>query len=177
MKATRFIWFIIMIAAGIAIGLYYTWIVHPVELVDATFYDLRQDYKADYVLMTAEIYNDNPNLFQTMIRLDRLLEESPEIAVANAIRNANQLGYSETDIDMLYRLNEAIGGNEIETPDAEDIFIEFDPQTFVNTETAVPTGELSAPTVMPTEDNPFLDQSLSQSTLVPSDEPNPFGEP
>ncbi|HRY21969.1 MAG TPA: hypothetical protein P5198_10675, partial [Flexilinea sp.] len=97
MKATRFIWFIIMIAAGIAIGLYYTWIVHPVKLVDATFYDLRQDYKADYVLMTAEIYNDNPNLFQTMIRLDRLLEESPEIAVANAIRNADQLGYSETD--------------------------------------------------------------------------------
>jgi hypothetical protein len=90
-----------------------------------------------------------------MIRLDRLLEESPEIAVANAIRNANQLGYSETDIDMLYRLNEAIGGNEIETPDAEDIFIEFDPQTFVNTETAVPTGELSAPTEIRRKTTPF----------------------
>ena len=169
-----------MIAGGIAIGLYYTWIVNPVDYVNATFYDLRQDYKADYVLMTAEIYNYEPNLFQTMIRLDRLLEESPEIAIENAIRNAGQLGYSETDVDMLYQLYNAVGGKTIENPGVEDIFLEFDPENFSGT--AEPADEEPVPTMLPvnqpdtttTETNPFEDQTVP--TVIPQEEDNPFGD-
>ncbi len=159
MKAARFIWFIIMIAAGIAIGLYYTWIVNPVKFIDATFFDLRQDYKADYVLMVAEIYNKNPNLLQTMMRIDRLLEESPEKAVENAIVNAGQLGYSETDVDMLYQLNDAIGGKTIEPLPQENLFLEFN---------ATPDGRVEpeqAVTVTPEEENPF--DPPPGHTLVP----------
>ena len=115
----------IMIVAGTALGLYYAWIVNPVRFIDATFYDLRQDYKADYILMAAEIYHENPILFQTMIRIDRLMENSAEEAVANAITNAEKLGYSESDLDLLYNLNDVVGGKKENTPEPEDIFIEY----------------------------------------------------
>lgn len=114
-----------MIAAGTALGLYYAWIINPLKFVDATFYDLRQDYKADYVLMTAEIYNEEPVLFQTILRLDRLLEESAEKAVENAISNAEKLGYTKADLDLLYQLNDAIGGDREETKEPDEMYIEY----------------------------------------------------
>ncbi len=142
-----------MIAAGIALGLYYTWIISPVKFVDATFYDLRQDYKADYVLMTAEIFSKDPVLFQTILRLDRLMSESPEQAVDDAIKIAESLGYAETDLNLLYQLNAAIGGSE-ETKEPGDLFIEY-----ITPEIPESTNELPAETIpsdaAPTEDNPF----------------------
>lgn len=155
MKITRIIWFLIMITAGIALGLYYTWIINPLKFIDATFYDLRQDYKADYVLMVAEIYNEEPILFQTILRLDRLLEESAEKAVENAISNAEKLGYPETDLDLLYQLNDALGGNIEETKEPEEMFIQYSvPEVTVESlenpsETVITTPDT------PTDNDPF----------------------
>lgn len=154
MKITRIIWFLIMIAAGTALGLYYAWIINPLKFVDATFYDLRQDYKADYVLMTAEIYNEEPVLFQTILRLDRLLEESAEKAVENAISNAEKLGYTKADLDLLYQLNDAIGGDREETKEPEEMYIEYSVP-----EVTVESTENPSETIVTTPDtsdnNPF----------------------
>jgi hypothetical protein len=170
MKAARFIWFFIMIAAGIAIGLYYTWMVNPVNYVDATFFDLRQDYKADYVLMVAEIYDNEPVLLQTMMRLDRLMETSPETAVENAIVNAGQLGYSQHDVELLYQLNDAIGGNLIDQGLDSNQPLKFNPPNLESTSLPV----LWTPT--PEEINPFLNQGV-QPVAPPVADPtidNPF---
>lgn len=170
MKAARVIWFFIMIAAGVAIGLYYTWMVNPVNFVDATFFDLRQDYKADYVLMVAEIYDKEPVLLQTMMRLDRLLESSAETAVENAIVNAGQLGYSQHDVELLYQLNDAIGGDLIEQINPAGEPLEFNPPNLESTSIPVlwtPTAE---------EINPFLTQesiSVETEATIPTPE-NPF---
>lgn len=143
-----------MIAAGTALGLYYAWIINPLKFVDATFYDLRQDYKADYVLMTAEIYNEEPVLFQTILRLDRLLEESAEKAVENAISNAEKLGYTKADLDLLYQLNDAIGGDREETKEPEEMYIEYSVP-----EVTVESTENPSETIVTTPDtsdnNPF----------------------
>lgn len=139
MRLNRIIWFLIMIVAGAVLGLYYAWIVNPVRFIDATFYDLRQDYKADYILMAAEIYHENPVLFQTMIRIDRLMENSAEEAVANAISNAEKLGYSENDLDLLYNLNNAVGGKKDETVEPEDIFIEYNIPEINHQDLSTPT--------------------------------------
>lgn len=172
MKAARFIWFFIMIAAGIAIGLYFTWMVSPVTYVDATFFDLRQDYKADYVLMVAEIYDSEPVLLQTMMRLDRLMETSAETAVENAIVNAGQLGYSQHDVELLYQLNDAIGGNLTDQGLNGNQPLEFNPPNLESTSLPV----LWTPT--PEESNPFKNQDV-QLTAPPVAEPtnaNPFVE-
>ncbi len=143
-----------MIAVGIALGLYYTWVVNPVKFVDATFYDLRQDYKADYVLMTAEIFGQDPALFQTILRLDRLMSESPEQAVSDAIKIAENLGYAETDLDLLYKLNAAIGGSSEEGGSSGDFFIEYVPPATAEPDLDVPV-EVDPFEPVPVENNPF----------------------
>ena len=48
-RINRFIWFLIMIIIGGGIGLYYSWYVKPADFVDAALYNMRPDYKTDYV--------------------------------------------------------------------------------------------------------------------------------
>ena len=56
MKSNRWLFFIIALIAGIAMGLTYGWVIDPVDFFDLTPDTLRADYKADYVLMVAEAY-------------------------------------------------------------------------------------------------------------------------
>ncbi|HSL45503.1 MAG TPA: hypothetical protein VK897_18860, partial [Anaerolineales bacterium] len=58
----RRIGFIIAILIGLAGGLYYGWVVNPVNYVDTTIDTLRPDYQTDYVLMVAEAYHANLDL-------------------------------------------------------------------------------------------------------------------
>ncbi len=143
MRAARFVWFILMMLVGAAAGLYYTWVVNPVEFVDATFNQLRQDYKADYVLMTAEIYDDDNELYQAVIRLDKLAESSAETAVKNALDTAERLGYSDADYDMMSNLYNALTGEVPTTAQEEEI-----PEA-VMTDTELPTMIATSETLSP----------------------------
>jgi hypothetical protein len=51
---SRWIKFLIAIGLGVAIGLFYSWTINPVQVVDSTPDTLRLDYRSDYVLMVAE---------------------------------------------------------------------------------------------------------------------------
>lgn len=158
MRITRFIWFMIMLGIGAALGLYYTWVINPVEFVDAALPHLRQDYKADYVLMVAEVYAEDHVLYQAMIRLDMLMEDSVDEAVDHAIQTAQNFGYSELDMDKLYALQSAISGGEAtptpiidQTLQSSFLLTEAAPET-----TAEPETNGDASSLLPTlEVNPF----------------------
>ena len=111
-RINRFIWFLVMNIIGGGIGLYYAWYVKPADFVDAALYNLRQDYKTDYVLMAAEIYDRDHDRYHAMIRLDELLDqnETVEEVVQTAIRNAEGFGYNPIDLDKMRRLNEIVSG-------------------------------------------------------------------
>ena len=112
-RINRFIWFLIMIIIGGGAGLYYAWYVKPADFVDAALYNLRPDYKTDYVLMVAEIYDRDHNRLDALVRLDKILAPSDpgrETVVASAIENAQHLGYAPVDLQKLYRLQEGITG-------------------------------------------------------------------
>ena len=175
MSTSRGFWFTVMIVLGFGIGLYFAWMVYPVHVVDSTYHDLRQDYKTDYVLMVAEVYQSESKRFDAIIRLDRLEEESTEAAILRAIENAEKLGYPDSDIDMLYELKAAISGQVEDSLRPDDIYIDFNPLQATPTPTAqsapileigevpgfVPTSALSLPTpIVPTAvpDDPFADQ-------------------
>lgn len=162
MRISRFIWFMIMIAIGAGLGLYYAWVVNPVDFVDAAFHHLRQDYKADYVLMVAEIYDNDHVLYQAMMRLDMLTENSADEAVANAIQTAQGFGYSEVDMNKLYQLQSAVsGGQPTATPVIDQTLqASFKLTDQVEATDSVPDGE-SAPT--------------ESSVMLPTLEINPFG--
>lgn len=110
MRSKRIIWFLIMIFIGLAGGLAYGWFINPVKYVDTLPETLRADYKADYVLMVAEIYQMDRNVGGAELRLSFLGKLPPESYVVEGIRTASEIGYSDQDIDLLRDLAQAVAG-------------------------------------------------------------------
>jgi hypothetical protein len=105
---SRWTRFFIAILVGVALGLLYGWVFNPVEYVDTTPDSLREDYKADYVLMVAEIYQRERDPALAAARLMFLGEQNPLVVLQNTIDFAAQVGYSQTDLALLNLLNEAL---------------------------------------------------------------------
>ena len=111
-RINRYFWFLLMIVIGGGVGLYYAWYVKPADFVDAALYNMRQDYKTDYVLMAAEIYDNDHDRYHAMLRLDRILDqgETAEEAVQVAIANAKNSNYQLVDVEKMERLHEVVTG-------------------------------------------------------------------
>jgi hypothetical protein len=101
---TRWIYFLIAFVIGTSAGIYYGWVLSPVQVVDTTPDTLRIDYRADYTLMVAEIYLDERDPSAAARRLSQLGADSPALIVQQAIVYAEQSGYSERDMSALETL-------------------------------------------------------------------------
>jgi hypothetical protein len=104
----RWVLFLIVIAIGVAAGLYYGWVLSPVKYVDTAPDSLRMDYKSDYVLMVAEAYRLENNLSLAARRLAILGTDSPDIIIAQAIQFAEEIGYNEQDLLLMQTLADEI---------------------------------------------------------------------
>jgi hypothetical protein len=104
MSSLRWLFFLSAIALGAAAGVYYGWVVSPVEYVDTTPATLREDYRADYCLMTAELYAAE-RAPQAAARRLASLGGSPVQRVAEALLFARQYHYAPTDIALLEDLS------------------------------------------------------------------------
>jgi hypothetical protein len=105
---TRWIGFLIAISLGIAAGLAYGWVINPVEYVDTTPDSLRIDFKSDYVLMVAEIFQAEGDVGLAARRLAFLGDDPPLEIAQDAIDYARQAGYSETDRRFLVTLRDTL---------------------------------------------------------------------
>jgi len=105
---SRWIRFFIIIIVGIGLGLLYGWLIDPVEFVDTTPTTLRTDYKADYVLMIAEIYSVDRDAEMAVVRLTYLEDPSPVDSVQNALIFAVDAGYGSEDLRILRDLSDAL---------------------------------------------------------------------
>lgn len=105
---SRWMKFLIVIVVGIIIGLYYSWIVNPVQLGETTPNSLRLDYRADYVLMIAEIYQMEQDPAMATQRLARLGQDPAPQIVQQAVIYAEQAGYPPVDINLLVQLRDAL---------------------------------------------------------------------
>lgn len=117
---SRWTKFLLAVLLGAAAGLFYGWVVNPVEYVDMAPASLRVDYKADYVLMISEAYQVDQNLGLAVRRLARLGSSAPTEIVGNALNYALQHGYAAQDLSLLQSLGEAlltwIPNQEVPTP-------------------------------------------------------------
>lgn len=187
-RINRYIWFLVMIIIGGGIGLYYAWYIKPAEFVDAAMYNLRQDYKTDYVLMVAEIYDQDHDRYHAMIRLDEILDqnETTEEAVQTAIRHAEGFGYNPVDLEKMRTLNEVVTGQRsTPTPQYDPTMVysiqmtstaisEPSEQEPVKDEppAAAPTlAPTTAPTMAPPTEAPFTESSGGE----PAADSDPFG--
>ena len=104
----RWLYSVIAIVIGIGLGLFYGWVVSPVQFVDTTPASMRADYRADYVLMIAEAYHADQNTDLAVRRLAVFGSNSPAEIAAQALQTAQNIGYSANDISLLQELTRAL---------------------------------------------------------------------
>lgn len=103
-RARRVLWFVIMAALGLLVGLIYGWVLRSPAQANAEPANLRADYQADYVLMTAEIFAADGNLAAAQDRLAVLGAGNPVETVQAALQTAREIGYGSTDLILLETL-------------------------------------------------------------------------
>jgi len=106
----------IALAIGVSIGLFYGWVIDPIEYVDATPGILREDYRVDYVLMVAEAYQAEQDAGLAARRLAVFGGDPPSQIVNAAIEYARAQGFTPDEITLLQGLLAAMqtyqpGGN------------------------------------------------------------------
>jgi len=100
--------FLLAIAIGALFGLYYSWVITPVQVVDTTPDTLRLDYRADYILMVAEAFQLDRAPEAAAQRLARLGDDSPALIVQQAVIYAENAGYTGMDQNLLVQLRDAL---------------------------------------------------------------------
>lgn len=89
MNRTRFAWETIpALLIGLALGLYYAWIVSPVRVVDAIPSALRADFKDRYRAVIAAAYAANSDLPRARARLSLLGDADPYAALSAQAQRA-----------------------------------------------------------------------------------------
>ena len=104
----RWFWFFLTILFGGALGLFYGWVINPVEYVDTTPATLRSDYQTDYVLMVAEVYHADGDIEQAVRRLAVMGDRPPLDIVRQAMIFAAQAPFADSDQALLSQLGGAL---------------------------------------------------------------------
>lgn len=105
---SRWTMFLIFVILGAAAGLFYGWVVNPVEYADIAPHSLREDYKTDFVLMIAEAYQVDQDMGLAVRRLALLGSSTPNATVASALNYALQHDYASQDLSLFQALGEAL---------------------------------------------------------------------
>jgi len=104
MISSNWIKFFIALAIGVVLGLVYGWVISPVQYTDAPPSILRPDYRADYVLMTAEAYKNEQDAEIAARRLAILGSESPAEIVTSTLEYATNNGFTKDEVLLLQGL-------------------------------------------------------------------------
>ncbi len=108
MTRLRWLFFILAIAIGVGVGLYYGWVLSPVEYVDTTPTTLRADFRADYALMVAETFDHDQDIEGAARHLAILGNQTPAQIVATTLQFAQQNKFRPEDIALLQNLSTAL---------------------------------------------------------------------
>ena len=96
--------FFIVILLSLAAGLAFGWVIKPGIQMQNPISSLREDFRSDYVLMVAEVYNKDADLDAAAARLAVLDKAAPTRAALVAAAYARSAGYSINDLDLLMAL-------------------------------------------------------------------------
>ncbi|MBT3320784.1 MAG: hypothetical protein HN392_00700 [Anaerolineae bacterium] len=92
---------LLAILLGTIAALFYGWRIAPVEYIDLAPNTLRTEYRAEYVLMVAEIYQLEANLDLAARRLALLGSADPAEIIGENLESGD---YSQEEIKILKRL-------------------------------------------------------------------------
>ena len=109
-RKTRFLLFILMIVIGLAGGLTYAWMIDPVQYENTSPDRLHPSYKADYVLMVAEIYQQDQDVNEAARQLAFLGRGEPATIAAEGLLTAREMNYATADLELMSQLTLALQG-------------------------------------------------------------------
>jgi hypothetical protein len=108
MTTTRWTLIILALFAGLGIGIIYGWYLDPVDYFDLTPDTLRADYKADYILMTAEAYRAEQDPGLAARRLAIFGTKSPSAIAADGLAYARSNSFLDAEIVLIQELVTAL---------------------------------------------------------------------
>jgi hypothetical protein len=139
---------------GVALGLIYSWVISPVEYVDAPPYALRADFKDEYRALVAAAYLYSNDLLRAKDRLAQLKDEESAQTVAMQAQRALAEGHPEGEVKALGILAMALGNGTI--PDGSTV---APTQKTINTPTA--GAGTPTPIIQPLTDTPDSSQQAT----------------
>jgi hypothetical protein len=161
---------IVGLVIGLALGLVYTWVIAPVELINTQPVLLRTDYRRDWVRLAALSYVADGNLERARARLDGLRNEDVAEATRALIEEFAAGGRSADTLRHLTILAQALN---VHTP-AMLVYLHTpgsSPPTSIQTPSPMST---STPTPVPTVTSTARPPPTSPpSTLKPTLTPTP----
>ncbi|MCL5429162.1 MAG: hypothetical protein M1347_05080 [Chloroflexi bacterium] len=110
--SNRYALFGLAILLGFVAAVYYGWAARPVTVRDAEPTLLREDFRADYVLMVAEAYEADHQVERAIGALGFLSQDqesyNPLVFVSDAMAFGVDAGYSVADLERLQILAAAL---------------------------------------------------------------------
>jgi hypothetical protein len=108
MSSSNWIKIIGALVIGAGIGIIYGWVIDPIEYTDVTPGILREDYRADYVLMVAEAFHTEYDADAAARRLAVLGSEPPSQILSSTLDYARVHGFTPQEIALLQELLSAM---------------------------------------------------------------------
>jgi hypothetical protein len=103
-------WYLLTgVVIGIAMGLFYAWVISPVRYINAPPYALRQDYKDEYRALVAAAYLYSNDLARAQQRLAKLNDDESAQSVTMKAQQALADGYPDEEVRALGILAMALG--------------------------------------------------------------------
>jgi len=146
---------IVGLALGVALGLLYTWVIDPVELVNTYPALLRTDYRQGWVRLVALSYIADGNLDRARARLEGLEQEDVAGAIGALIEEYAAAGRPADTLRSLTGLAEAL---DVRTP-AMLVYLYTpapSPPVLVHTPLSAPTPTPVHTSVPPTPSPPAV---------------------
>ena len=103
-------WAAIGVGVGLALGFAVGWWLWPVQYTNTAPAVLRQDYRDDYIVMIATVYEVEGDLEYALDRLGLLDQNDPAAPVVELAERIIGANGSPEDIARLARLATAVGG-------------------------------------------------------------------
>lgn len=108
MKINRWLFVVLAFVTGIGAGFAYGWIIDPVDFFDLTPDTLREDFKADYVLMVAEAYHSQRDPGISARQLAIFGSQSPTSIASQGLTYARANQFAESDLALIQELVTAL---------------------------------------------------------------------
>lgn len=86
---------------GVLIGAWYGWVLSPAQYTETAPNQLRAEFRADYVLMTAEVYAKDNDIGAAAVRLSRLGRPDLAALVREVAQAYAAASYPEGDLTLL----------------------------------------------------------------------------